>query len=126
VINGNSHYANIDAGFNGWRFGLSRKNRRVPENGRIMSAIARNRMKNWEIIAEDLKKAGWSLGWVSALDCEARTIWIADAHRDNGRRFVVRADDRVCGIGIRDSPSLRINLYRESRSRKLPIRQIPI
>jgi hypothetical protein len=24
----------------------------------------------------------------------ARTIWIADAHRDNGKRFVVRADEK--------------------------------
>jgi hypothetical protein len=23
------------------------------------------------------------------------TIWIADAHRDNGKRFVVRADDKL-------------------------------
>jgi len=27
----------------------------------------------WEIIAENLKKAGWSLGWVSAIDCIGRT-----------------------------------------------------
>ena len=27
-----------------------------------------------EIIADNLKKRGWSLGWVSALDCEGRTI----------------------------------------------------
>src|SRR5205823_14450429 len=26
-------------------------------------------------------KAGWSLGWVSALDREGRTIFVADAHR---------------------------------------------
>ncbi|OLD86961.1 MAG: hypothetical protein AUG81_10105 [Verrucomicrobia bacterium 13_1_20CM_4_54_11] len=26
-------------------------------------------------------KAGWSLGWVSALDHEGRTIFVADAHR---------------------------------------------
>jgi hypothetical protein len=24
-------------------------------------------------MADNLKKAGWSLGWVSALDCEGRT-----------------------------------------------------
>jgi hypothetical protein len=28
----------------------------------IMSAIARNRMKNWEEIADNLSKAGWSWG----------------------------------------------------------------
>ena len=31
------------------------------------------------------------IGWVSALDCEGRAIWIADARRDNGKRFIVRA-----------------------------------
>jgi hypothetical protein len=31
-------------------------------------------MKNyWEIIADNLKKAGWSLGYVSAIDSEGRT-----------------------------------------------------
>ena len=50
-------------------------------------------MKYWEIIADNLKEAGWSLGWVSALDVEGRTIWIVDAHRDDGRRFIVRADE---------------------------------
>jgi len=27
------------------------------------------------------------------VDREGRTIWIADAHRDNGKRFVVRAEE---------------------------------
>ena len=35
-------------------------------------------MKYWEIIADNLPKAGWSLGWVSDLDLEGRTIWIVD------------------------------------------------
>jgi hypothetical protein len=33
------------------------------------------------------------LGYVSAVDSEGRTIWIADAHRDNGKRFIVHADE---------------------------------
>jgi hypothetical protein len=49
----------------------------------------------WEIISDNLSKAGWSWGCVSALDCEGRTIWIADAHRDNGKRFIVRADEKL-------------------------------
>jgi SH3-like domain-containing protein len=51
-------------------------------------------VKYWEIISENLKKAGWSLGWASALDAEGRTIWIVDAHR-GGKRFVVRADEKL-------------------------------
>jgi hypothetical protein len=52
-------------------------------------------MKYWEIIADNLHDAGWSLGWVSAVDREGRTIWIADAHRDDGKRFVVHADEML-------------------------------
>src|SRR6187551_1294620 len=37
-------------------------------------------MKYWERVADNLKKSGWRLGWVSAVDSEGRTIWIADAH----------------------------------------------
>ena len=32
---------------------------------------------------------------VSAVDRERRTIWIADAHRDDGKRFIVRADEKL-------------------------------
>jgi hypothetical protein len=48
-----------------------------------------------EIIADNLSKAGWSWGCVSAVNSHAQTIWIADAHRDNGKRFVVRADEKL-------------------------------
>jgi len=55
---------------------------------------AKSKWKHWEIIADNLSKAGWSLGWVSAVDSHGRTIWIADAHRDE-KRFVVRADEKL-------------------------------
>jgi hypothetical protein len=51
-------------------------------------------VKYWEIIAENLKKAGFSLDWVSALDVEGRTIWIVDAH-GYGQRFIVRCDEML-------------------------------
>jgi hypothetical protein len=46
-----------------------------------------------EIIADNLSKAGFSWGCVSAIDSNGRTIWIADAHRDDGKRFVVHAEE---------------------------------
>ena len=49
-------------------------------------------VKYWKTIANKIIKAGFSLGWVSALDLEGRTIWIVDAH-GCGTRFIVRADD---------------------------------
>src|SRR5438876_10105720 len=51
--------------------------------------------KYWEIIADNLGKAGWSWGCVPAIDSNGRTIWIADAHRGDGKRFIVRADEKL-------------------------------
>jgi hypothetical protein len=56
------------------------------------------RVKSWEIIADNLSKSGWSWGYVSAVDSEGRTIWIAGAHRDDGKRFVVRADEKLAAF----------------------------
>jgi hypothetical protein len=52
-------------------------------------------MRYWEIIADNLKKRGWSLGWASALDREGLTIWIVDAHRGDRKRLVVQADEKL-------------------------------
>jgi hypothetical protein len=52
-------------------------------------------LKYWETIADKLSKAGWSWGYVSAVDSEGLTIWIIDAHRNDGKRFIVRADDKL-------------------------------
>ena len=37
---------------------------------------------------------GWSLGSVSALDREGRTIWIVDAY-GYGKRFIVRSEEKL-------------------------------
>jgi hypothetical protein len=50
---------------------------------------------SWESIADKLSASGWSWGYVSAVDSNGRTIFIADAHRDNGKRFVVQADEKL-------------------------------
>jgi hypothetical protein len=52
-------------------------------------------MNYWEVIADNLSKAGWSWGCVATVDREGRTIFVADAHRDNGKRFVVPAEDKL-------------------------------
>jgi hypothetical protein len=36
-----------------------------------------------------------SLGYVSAIDFNGRTIWITDAHRGDGKRFVVHAHEKL-------------------------------
>jgi asparagine synthetase B (glutamine-hydrolysing) len=54
-------------------------------------------MKYWEIIADDLSKAGWSSGCVAAVDSKGRTIWIADTHRSAGAA-------KISSVGIFPSP----------------------
>jgi hypothetical protein len=64
-------------------------------------------LKYWGIIADNLKKAGFSLGWVSALDDNGRTVWTVDAHCD-GKRFVVRADEKLTPVFGSGKDDLRI------------------
>ena len=60
-----------------------------------MCRLTPPRVKYWEIIGDNLSKAGWSWGCVSAVDLNGRTIFVADAHRDGSYRFVVRADEKL-------------------------------
>jgi hypothetical protein len=46
-------------------------------------------------VADNLSKAGWSWGCVATVDSRGRTIFVADAHRDDGKRFVVHADEKL-------------------------------
>ncbi len=55
-------------------------------------------------MANNLKNAGGSLGWASVIGPEGRTIWIADAHRDDGKRFVVHADEKLTAFVELEAP----------------------
>jgi hypothetical protein len=52
-------------------------------------------VKFWEVIADNLSKAGWSWDCVATVDPNGKTIFVADAHRDNGKRFIVTADEKL-------------------------------
>ncbi len=52
-------------------------------------------MKYWEIIADSLSKAGWTWDCVSNVHSRGRTMFVADAHRGDGQRFIVRADEKL-------------------------------
>jgi len=52
-------------------------------------------MKYWEIITDNLTKAGWSWGCSSHIDSAGRVLFTADAHRDNGKRFIVIGDEKL-------------------------------
>jgi hypothetical protein len=50
-----------------------------------------------------IPKAGWSWGCVSAIDSNGRTIWIVDAHRGDGERFVAHADEKLTAFSELES-----------------------
>ena len=56
-------------------------------------------MRQLVSIGDNLSKARWSLDWVSALDREGRTIWIADARRDGNVRYSVGTTDEAPALG---------------------------
>src|SRR5712692_6323849 len=52
-------------------------------------------MKYWEIIADNFCASGWTWGCASQIDSAGRVLFTADAHRDNGKRFIVTADEKL-------------------------------
>ena len=49
-------------------------------------------MKYWEIMADNLSKTGWSWGYRSVVTRDG-WHWIVDAHRGDGRRYIVQSDE---------------------------------
>ena len=50
-------------------------------------------MKYWEVIADKLSAAGWSWGYCSAVTKDGWRWWIVDAHKGDGKRYVVHSDE---------------------------------
>ena len=70
-------------------------------------------MRYWEIISDNLSEAGWSCGCVATVDRRGRTIFVADAHRGDGKRFVVRADEKLAAFVELEAAVLSIMLVDE-------------
>jgi hypothetical protein len=49
-------------------------------------------VKDWEMIADNLSKAGWNCGCISSTDDKGRQFWVAAAERVGLGRFIVRAN----------------------------------
>lgn len=45
--------------------------------------------------ANRLSKVGWSWVCVSAINSHGQTIFVVDAHCGDGKRYVVRADEKL-------------------------------
>jgi len=49
-------------------------------------------LKYWELIADKVHAAGWSWGYCSAATKDGRRWWIVDAHKGDGKRYIVQSD----------------------------------
>jgi hypothetical protein len=66
---------------------IDKSHQRVPANKPLLLE-ARQRYQDFS-----LHFSSW--GCVASVDREGRTIWIVDAHRGDGKRFVVRAEEKL-------------------------------
>jgi hypothetical protein len=55
-------------------------------------------LRDFISLREGVAISARSWGCVAAIDSNGRTIWIADAHRGDGTRFVVRADEKLAAF----------------------------
>jgi len=60
-------------------------------------------LANWSICSDEVlgvdrgqsQQSGMELGCVAVIDSNGRRIFVADAHRDDRKRFIVRADEKL-------------------------------
>jgi hypothetical protein len=65
-------------------------------------------------MADKLSKAGFSWGCVATVDSTGKTIFVADAHRDDGKRFIVHADEKLTAFVELERQVLTVTFYLES------------
>jgi hypothetical protein len=76
----------------------TRRTRRSARHHRLVFGIDSLNLSQRDSLLEMLKCTLSSWGCVSAIDSNRRTIWIADAHREDGKRFVARADEMLTAL----------------------------
>jgi hypothetical protein len=52
-------------------------------------------MNYWEIVKDNLRKAGWNCGCISSTDHEGRQFWVMAAERSDAGRFIVHTDQEL-------------------------------
>jgi hypothetical protein len=64
-----------------------------PERTTLAAAVFYPKMDR--AVVSLLSKADWSWSYVSTVDSRGRTIFVADAHCDDGKRFVARSEEKL-------------------------------
>jgi hypothetical protein len=94
-----------------------------------MHRLNRTMLGQKSIIGDNVRKAGWSWGCFAAIDSKGRTIWIVDAHRDDGKRFVAVASANrstaCCNARMAARPRSDRSVPLIERDRALELRSTP-
>jgi hypothetical protein len=56
---------------------------------------------------------------LSAVDSQGRTLWIVDAHRGDGRRFIVHADEKLTAFVELERQGVNRDVLSSSHSGRL-------
>jgi hypothetical protein len=113
-----THLATITAAGNFILFHASHRKLGMSDRNRDNLLVGESPKHVQEIIADNLSNAGFSWGCCSAIDSNGRTIWIADAHRGDEKRFLAHAEEKLTAfveldaairapLGFRKSDNLR-------------------
>jgi hypothetical protein len=62
---------------------------------------------------QSLKPVGGVWAVSEAIDFNGRTIWIVDAHRGDGKRFIVHADEKLSAFVELERQVLTVTFYLE-------------
>ena len=52
----------------------------------------------WEVIADAIHAAGWTWGHVAMVTAGGTLVHVADAHRDDGHRYVAHAETKLAAF----------------------------
>jgi len=74
-------------------------------------------VKCWEIIADNLSKAGFSWGCSSQIDSTGRELFTADAYSRDGRRFIILSDDKLSAFLELESEIRRLDAFSPKTSK---------
>jgi len=80
----------------------------IVATGLIGAVLPPQQRPQWRILGFYRLTIFW--GCVSAIDSNGRTIWIADAHRDDGKRFGVHADEKLTAFVELESAIPRLSI----------------
>ena len=70
--------------------------------------------RHWEIVKDNLQKAGWNCGCISSTDHDRRQFWVVAAERSGAGRFIVRSDEVLTAFLELESAIRQVNGLRLS------------